>query len=150
MQEGSLFSTSSLAFICRFSNDGHSELCEVIPHCSFYFYLFILKIIYLFIFNFIIIIFYFTILYWFCHTSTCIHHGCTCVPHPEPPSHIPPHDSVDFWRVSGLLMILAMHFDPNALEVHLLLLEVILYSSYLYSSIGHFLYDSSVSTFLPW
>ena len=37
-----------------------------------------------------IIIFYFTILYWFCHTSTCIRHGCTCVPHPEPPSHLPP------------------------------------------------------------
>ena len=43
---------------------------------------------YLFI---IIIIFYFTILYWFCHISTCIHHGCTCVPHPEPPSYLPPH-----------------------------------------------------------
>ena len=28
---------------------------------------------------------YFTILYWFCH------HGCTRVPHPEPPSHLPPH-----------------------------------------------------------
>ena len=26
--------------------------------------------------------FYFTILYWFCRTSTCIHHGCTHVPHP--------------------------------------------------------------------
>ena len=35
--------------------------------------------------------FYFTILYWFCHTSTCIRHGCTHVPHPEPPSHLPPH-----------------------------------------------------------
>jgi len=35
--------------------------------------------------------FYFTILYWFCHTSTCIHHGCIHVPHPEPPSHLPPH-----------------------------------------------------------
>ena len=30
---------------------------------------------------------YFTILYWFCHTSTWICHGCTCVPHPEPPTH---------------------------------------------------------------
>ena len=39
----------------------------------------------------IIIIFYFTILYWFCHTSTCIRHGCTRIPHPEPPSHLPPH-----------------------------------------------------------
>ena len=35
--------------------------------------------------------FYFTILYWFCHTSTCIRHGCTRVPHPEPPTHLPPH-----------------------------------------------------------
>ena len=34
---------------------------------------------------------FFTILYWFGHTSTWIHHGCTCVPHPEPPSHILPH-----------------------------------------------------------
>src|SRR5574337_519787 len=40
---------------------------------------------------FIIIIFYFTILYWFCHTSTCIRHRCTRVPHPEPPSPLPPH-----------------------------------------------------------
>ena len=34
---------------------------------------------------------YFTILYWFCHTSTWICHGCTLVPHPEPPSHLHPH-----------------------------------------------------------
>ena len=27
----------------------------------------------------------------FCHTSTWISHGCTCVPHPETPSHLPPH-----------------------------------------------------------
>ena len=27
----------------------------------------------------------------FCHTLTWIRHGCTCVPHPEPPSHLPPH-----------------------------------------------------------
>ena len=31
MQEGSLFSTPSLAFIvCRFCDDGHSDWCEVI------------------------------------------------------------------------------------------------------------------------
>ena len=29
---------------------------------------------------------YFTILYWFCHTSTWICHRYTRVPHPEPPS----------------------------------------------------------------
>ena len=33
---------------------------------------------------------YFTVLYWFCHTSTWIRHGCTRVPNPEPPSHLPP------------------------------------------------------------
>ena len=36
-------------------------------------------------------LFYFTILYWFCHTSTWIRHGCTRVPNPEHPSHLPPH-----------------------------------------------------------
>ena len=34
---------------------------------------------------------YFTILYWFCHTLTWIRHGCTCVPHSEPSSQLPPH-----------------------------------------------------------
>ena len=38
-----------------------------------------------------IIFFYFTILYWFCHTLTWVRHGCTRVPHPEPPSYLPPH-----------------------------------------------------------
>ena len=27
----------------------------------------------------------------FCHTLTWVSHGCTCVPHPEPPTHLPPH-----------------------------------------------------------
>ena len=30
-------------------------------------------------------------MYWFCHTSTWICHGFTRGPHPEPPSHLPPH-----------------------------------------------------------
>ena len=42
-------------------------------------------------FLFIIIFLNFTILYWFCHTLTWIRHGCTCVPHPESPSHLSPH-----------------------------------------------------------
>ena len=33
---------------------------------------------------------YFTKVYWFCHTLTWIRHGCTRVPHPEPPSHLTP------------------------------------------------------------
>ena len=36
-------------------------------------------------------LFYFTILFWFCHTLTWIRHGCTWVPKHEPPSHLPPH-----------------------------------------------------------
>ena len=36
VQEGSLFSTPAAAFIvCRLFDDGHSDWCEVIPHCSF-------------------------------------------------------------------------------------------------------------------
>ena len=41
---------------------------------------------------FIFTLFYFTILYWFCHTSTWIHHGCTCDPKHEPPSHLSPQN----------------------------------------------------------
>ena len=33
---------------------------------------------------------YFTVLYWFCHTSTWIRRRYTRVPHPEPPSLLPP------------------------------------------------------------
>ena len=34
MQEGSLFSTPSPAFIvCRFFDDGHSDWCEMVSHC---------------------------------------------------------------------------------------------------------------------
>ena len=43
---------------------------------------------------------YFTILYWFCHTSTWIRHGYTCVPHPEPPSHLP-HCTIPLGRPSA-------------------------------------------------
>ena len=63
-------------------------------------------------------VFYFTILYWFCHTSTCIHHGCTRVLHPEPP--LPPpslyHPSGSSQCTSPKLLVsciepgLAIHF----------------------------------------
>ena len=36
VKEGPLFSTPSPAFfVCRFFDDGHSDQCEVIRHCSF-------------------------------------------------------------------------------------------------------------------
>ena len=47
---------------------------------------------YVYFLIFIFTLFYFTILYWFCHTLTWIHHGCTCVPKHESPSHLPPHN----------------------------------------------------------
>ena len=35
VQKGSLFSTPSLVFVlCGLVNDGHSDQCEVVPHCS--------------------------------------------------------------------------------------------------------------------
>ena len=37
-----------------------------------------------------LLFFNFTILYWFCHISTWIHHSYTRVPHPEPSSLLPP------------------------------------------------------------
>jgi len=40
---------------------------------------------------FSLFLFLFTILYWFCHISTWIHHKYTRVPHPEPTSLLPPH-----------------------------------------------------------
>ena len=54
----------------------------IISHLPFFYFFLI----------FIFTLFYFTILYWFCHTLTWIHHGCTCDPKHEPPSHLPPHN----------------------------------------------------------
>ena len=39
---------------------------------------------------FFILFFSFTILYWFCHISTWIHHRYTHIPHTEPSSLLPP------------------------------------------------------------
>ena len=61
--------------------------------CLFFFFFLYVKwytIFSLLILN-LFFFFYFTILYWFCHTLTWTHHRCTCVPHPEPPSHLLPH-----------------------------------------------------------
>ena len=56
---------------------GHKEIFEIL----FYFFNF---------FKFLFLL-YFTLQYCigFCHTSTWIHHGCTCIPHPDPSSHLP-------------------------------------------------------------
>ena len=67
----------------------------------------------------------------FCHTLTWIHHGCTCVPHPEPPSHLPPHtvplghpsapalstlyhaSNLDWWFVSHMIMYMFQCHSPK-------------------------------------
>ena len=38
VQQGFLFSISVPAFVCRFFDDGHSDHCQVIPHCRFDFF----------------------------------------------------------------------------------------------------------------
>ena len=86
---------------------------------------------YLFIY-FYFTLFYFTILYWFCHTSAWIHHGCTWVPNPEPPSHLPPHTislghpsapapsilypalNLDLWFVSYMILYMFQCHSPKS------------------------------------
>ena len=72
----------------------HSSKASILQ-CSAFFMVQLFGVVDLFFlfiyFLLLLFFFYFTILYWFCHTSTCIRHGCTRVPHPEPPSHLPPH-----------------------------------------------------------
>ena len=67
---------------------------------TFFFFFFFFLNFYLF-WYFILFIFSFIFISWrlitlqycsgFCHTLTWISHGFMCVPHPEPPSHLPPH-----------------------------------------------------------
>jgi len=49
----------------------------------------VICVFFFFFFN-LILFFNFTILYWFWHISKWIRHRYTCVPHPEPSSHLPP------------------------------------------------------------
>ena len=76
-------------------------------------------------------LFYFTILYWFCHTLTWICHECTCVSHPEPPSHLPPRtipvghpsapapsilypaSNLDWWFISYMILYMFQCHFPN-------------------------------------
>ena len=75
---------------------------------------------------------HFTILYWFCHKSTWIHHRCTCVPQPEHPSHLPsqtiplghpsapvpsilyPASNLDWWFVSYMILYMCQCHSPKS------------------------------------
>ena len=78
---------------------------------------------------------YFTILYWFCHTSAWIRHRCTCVPHPEPLSHLPPHTiplghpsapapSI-LYPASCIKLGLVIHFLYDIIHVSMLFSQII-------------------------
>ena len=79
-----------------------------------------------------ILFFNFTILHWFCHISTWIHHRYTCVPHPEPsslllPRTIPLHHpsapapsiqycalNLDWWLVSYTILYIFQCPSPKS------------------------------------
>ena len=68
----------------------------------------------------------------FCHTLTWISHGFTCVPHPEPPSHLPPHPiplglaSAPAWAlVSYIQPGLVICFTLDNIHVSMLFSQII-------------------------
>ena len=79
---------------------------------------------------------YFTIMYWFCHTSTWICHGGTRVPNPEPPSQLSPHtiplghrsapatsilhpsSNLDWWFISYMVLYMFQCHSPKFLRGH--------------------------------
>ena len=73
-------------FFAWFSNTNLLSTCMSI-FCFFPLHFSTLTLFFSFFFSFIYLL-YFTILYRFCHTLTWICHGCTCVPHAEPRSHL--------------------------------------------------------------
>ena len=87
---------SSFGWLCfQLKCESVPYVCyEVVVHPKVWLYSF-LKFIYLFIyFSFIYISWRLIPLQYcsgFCHTLIWISHGFTCVPHPEQPSHLPPH-----------------------------------------------------------
>ena len=82
--------------------------------------------------HFFFFFFNFTILYWFCHTSTWICHGCTRVPSPEPrlpppspaislghpsapvPSILYPASNLDWWFVSYMVLYMFQCHSPKS------------------------------------
>ena len=74
----------------------------------------------------------------FCHTSIWTNHGYTCVPHPEPPSHIPPHPiplghpsasalstlshalNLDWWSISHMIIYMFHCYSLKSSHPYLL------------------------------
>ena len=73
-----------------------------------------------------------------CHTLTWISHGCTCVPHLEPPFNIPPHpipqdhpsapalstlshaSNLDWWSISHMIIYMFQCYSVKLSHPHLL------------------------------
>ena len=88
------------------------------------------------LYSYILFFFNFKILHWFCHTSTLIRHGCTRVPHPEPPSHHPSHtiplghpsaqapsvlyhaSNLDWWFISHMILYMSQCHSPKSSHLH--------------------------------
>ena len=58
-----------------------------------------------FLFIYLLLFFHFRIFFWFCHTSTCI-------PHPEAPSHLPPHTIPKLFSIASWTSISLISFLP--------------------------------------
>ena len=74
----------------------------------------------------------------FCYTFTWISHGCTCVPHPDPPSYLPPNpipqghpsapalstlshaSNLDWWSVSHMIIYMFQCYSLKSSHPHLL------------------------------
>ena len=85
----------------------------------------------------------------FCHTLTWTSHGCTCVPHPEPPSHLPPYPlplgcpralalsflfhalNLDWWSVSHMVIYMFQCYSLKSSHPCLLPQSPKVYSLYL-------------------
>ena len=74
----------------------------------------------------------------FCHTFTWISRGCTCVPHPKPPSHLPSHlipqvhpsapalsnlshaSNLDWWFISCMIIYMFQCYSLKSCDPGLL------------------------------
>ena len=71
----------------------------------------------------------------FCHTLTWISHRFTCAPHPEPPSHLPPHRPHGLYQSTSFacqascievaLVIYTVHFTYSNIHIYMLFSQVI-------------------------
>ena len=115
-----------------FSNFIQILACLVLPYFV-PFYGSVVFILFYYFFKYLFLtLFYFTILYWFCHTLTWIHHGCTCNPKHELPSHFPPRiisldhprapapsilypaSNIDWWFVSYMIVYMFQCHSPKS------------------------------------